>query len=708
MLLPANAAAMAQARLRVSLRRARATLAAALRAEADGAALWLAPALLCGTGIYFACPMEPPWGWAVLPLLPLAALALALRRGSRIGAIAAALLLAGCTGFTGAMLQARRMPPWPPPLDGAVTLSGRVVSTSLLGDASRVLLDQVQLQRAAPPGDLAGVTPIARQVRLRLRAGSPAPLPGARVRLRALLSAPSPPALPGGRDAARSAWFSGIGYYGMALTQAEILQNPPPPQPANLLAAWRTRLGLQIRAQMPMPRAAIAMALLCGDGSAIAEPLRAAFAASGLAHILAVAGLHLGMVMAFAFQALRLALALTEYTALRWPTRQIATLGALLCGALYAAISGLHVPVLRSLGMAALAALGLLAGRRAVSPRSLCLAAAAIALAAPASLLDPGFAMSFAAVLALVTALPALEARMRAPGRLAALRRIPLYRLALSSLIAGSAAMPFAAYYFGAAGLWFVPANLLAVPLTGLVILPALFLAVPLLLLQIPAWPLVVAGWGIDGLIWLACQVAQLPGAAIAVGHLPAGFAIFCAAGLCGLCLGRSPVLRGLGGLCGAASAVVFIAAPAPAVVVSAGARAIAVASRPQALLLQAGRPDAAAASMALAAIGAGGPPQPCAQPVCAVPYGNRLILALEDADADPGPLCARAALVVAAGIAGQPCREVPAIDARSTQYGGASAYLGADGVRIVYSRATRSARLWDHAQQTLPWAPAE
>ena len=107
--------------------------------------------------------------------------------------------------------------------------------------------------------------------------------------------------------------------------------------------------------------------------------------------------------------AARLGLAASEHAALRWPCKQIAAAAALLAGAGYVLITGMHIPVLRSFAMACLVTLGVATGRRAFSLRGLALAAMVLVLASPEEVVGVSFQMSFAAVLALIAGYEALR-----------------------------------------------------------------------------------------------------------------------------------------------------------------------------------------------------------------------------------------------------------------------------------------------------------
>ncbi len=121
--------------------------------------------------------------------------------------------------------------------------------------------------------------------------------PGMKLRLRAVLRPPDWPAFPGGRDRQKEAWFDSLAGTGRVLGAPDVIQTPK----GYVWGRWRLLIAADIAGHLSGQRAAIASTLLAGHGEGISRQTRAAYAASGLAHILAVAGLHLGLVMGVVF-----------------------------------------------------------------------------------------------------------------------------------------------------------------------------------------------------------------------------------------------------------------------------------------------------------------------------------------------------------------------------------------------------------------------
>ncbi|GBQ43842.1 competence protein ComE [Komagataeibacter sucrofermentans] len=522
----------------------RGVLAAWLWGQNSRLVLWLPVALAGGIVLYFTLPSEPG-GVAMAGAVLACAASLACRLlwpGRLVVRLGAGAVGAGAVGFLLAWGQAGRMPPFPDLPHRAVHLSGQVtgVEVQRLADgtqALRVTLHGVRFD----DGISMGMPPLRRWLSLRLRADDPArPMPGDGLGVRALLSPPAFPDVPGGYDAQRRAWFAGQAGHGRALDRATVTPARAAGGPAGWLAGRRRMLAERIRTALPGPRGDIAATILVGADGVVAAPEREAFADAGLAHLLAVAGLHLAIVMGLVMVVLRTGLALSERAALYWPCRQIAAVGALLAGAGYVVLTGAHLPAQRSLLMAGLAVLALLAGRRPLSLRALAVAATVLMALNPEGVTELPLQMSVAAVMALIAGFDALRPALSGwehddvwLRRVAARMAHPL----LASVLAGSACMPVGMAHFGAVQPWFVLANLLAVPLMSVWIMPWGLAALGLMPVGLEKLALVPMGWGLGVVAWLAHLVARLPMARMDVPALGnAGLCVFFV-GLCWLCL---------------------------------------------------------------------------------------------------------------------------------------------------------------------------
>jgi competence protein ComEC len=508
-----------------------------LAVERDRVVLWLP--VLMGTGVltYFALRQEPPV-WAGLALLvPAGVGAGVARRGSLVRAALVA-LAAFALGLATAQFATWRAPPLLVLPTHAVTLTGVVREIDPLPVGRRLLLEAVRLDGAEPT--------LGRLVRVRLRNGDPIVVAtGDTVRLRALLRVPAPPAYPGGWDLQRDAYFSGLGGSGFALGPAVLIAAGNPTGLLRRVQLLRERIGARFTAGMPGAAGTIAATLFTGMAGAIPAADHDAFRASGLAHLLAVAGLHIGIVMGWTMLLTRAALALCEHTALRWPTKQIGAFAALAAGGGYMVLTGMHLPIMRSFAMAALYTVAVLLGRRAISLRGLGLAGVVLMLTEPQEVPGVSFQMSFGAVLALISGYEVLRphlAALRGEGGWRGKLTLHLAMLGLTSLLAGTASMPFGAYHFGRIQVYFVISNMVAVPLTAFWVMPLGLVALALMPFGLDRLAMLPMSWGVEAILWVARTTSAMPAATLPVPHAPAWGLALVGLGMAWLGLWRSPM----------------------------------------------------------------------------------------------------------------------------------------------------------------------
>ncbi len=564
-----------------------AALADAVIAERERWPLFLPALMGAGIALYFALPFEPPL-W-LGPTAVAAALAVAWLGRARpalpvmmIGVGALAL------GFAAIELQSARVaaPVLARPL-GPATLTGRVIGVEQEPRGARLLLDQVRIGRLTN-----GDTPS--RVRVRVMTGAEGIAAGDRVSMTARLSPPPGPAAPGAFDFARRAWFQRLGAVGFAYGRPRVTAKGEGGSFDLWLDRLRDRATARVRRALPGDTGAMAAALMTGERGAISEPTLAAMRDSGLAHLLAISGLHMGLVAGIVFFFVRLALAAIPALALARPIKKWAAAAALGGALFYLGISGATVPTQRAFVMVAIVLVAVLIDRAAISMRLVAWAAAAVLVMAPESLTGPSFQMSFAAVVALIATYErasAALARWRAGGGWERRAAVYLAGVVLSSAVATAATAPFSAYHFNRLALYGLAANLAAVPLTALWIMPWAMAAFALMPLGLERLALMPMGWGVDGVIHVARTVAGWPGAVILVKAMPTAALALIAAGGLWLCLWRGGWrLAGLGGI--ALGLALAASARPPDLLVAASGRLVALRGADGALALSDPRVD--------------------------------------------------------------------------------------------------------------------
>jgi competence protein ComEC len=365
----------------------------------------------------------------------------------------------------------------------------------------RIIISHIEPQPDARPVDLR---------RARLLLPSTIELePGDRISGRLRLAPIPGPILPGAFDGQFHAYFIGVGAYGSAIGDIERVHESDEWSLVRMVQSLRRHIGQRIDAVLEGDTAAIGKAMVVGDQSAITDETREVMAASGLAHIYSISGLHLSIVAGGIFWLVRLALASVP-ALVGWPVKQIAAMAGLVAAFLYLLLAGGvdNVPAFRSTLMLALIFGAVLAGRQALTMRNVAIAAMLIILIDPASVFRASFQLSFAAVVGLI-GIYELPHRPAAPGKGSAgrLGRV-LLTTAWTSLVAGLATLLFSAYHFQQTAPLGVLGNLLALPVVSLVIMPFGVVSVLAMPLSLEALPLQVMGWGIDWMVRIAELVA--------------------------------------------------------------------------------------------------------------------------------------------------------------------------------------------------------
>ena len=494
---------------RIGLHRVGIALAAILLGQRGFLFPWVPVALACGVAGYFALAEEPSVKLIAVATSSAVALALTI---PWVGPVLRPLIWALILVALGGALAAIRAQQVAAPVLGwryYGAVEGRIVGIDRsASDAVRLTLDRVRLD-----GPSRGETPVRVRISLHGEQGYIDPAPGLTVITTAHLSPPGGPVEPGGFDFQRHTWFNGLGAIGY--TRVPVLTLTPAQAGETRIFTARMALSDRIRAAVPGETGAIAAALITGDRSGLSQQVTDALRHTNLAHLLAISGLHMGLVTGFVYASLRVVGAAIAFTSLNWPVRSLAAIGALTTGAGYLLLSGAAIATERAYVMAAVAFIALIADRRAISLRGLALAALTILILRPEALLSPGFQMSFAATTALVAVFGFLRGRTsRWPRPVRVVMAV-----VISSSVAGLATAPVGAAHFNMLSHYGLIANLAAVPLMGAFVMPAGVLAVLVMPLGLEVVPLTVMSWGLDWILYVARTVEGWPGA---VGHVPA------------------------------------------------------------------------------------------------------------------------------------------------------------------------------------------
>jgi len=630
-----------------------------IAAEAGAGRLvpWVPVAFGVGIAFYFTADHEPVrWVTATTATI-LAAAAFALRRHKifpvmvMIAAIATGFAVATWrTVIVGHGVLTR-------PLYGA-SLSGFVETRDIRERTDRFVLRVTRLE--APRS-----SPTIERVRLSVRKGT-APDVGSFVELKARLQPPLAALKPGSYDFARDMFFQGIGASGFVTGSIKTVEPPVPGglslRYAAVMQNLRDAIDARIRIVLDGDKRAIATALLTGRRDAITTPVNDAMFISGLGHVLSISGYHMAVVAGVVFFTVRALLALFPQLATGFPIKKWAAAAALAAALFYLLLSGAEVATQRSFFMTAVVLIAVMVDRRAVTFRTLAVAAMIVLVLAPEALVHPSFQMSFAATLGLVALVQIGMPRLFASPDHSATAKVALWggrelmTLLLASLVAGFATTPYAAFHFHRVTPYGVLANLAAMPVVSALVMPAGLLglaAMPFGLDGVFWW---LMGLGIDWMIVVTEWVAALPGAIGRMAAFGIGPLIVASIGIVLLGMLRTP-LRWCGAIVLALATVWALLVPQPDILISRDGHNVAVRGRDGRLHLMRSAKDAFLVKEWLAADAdprtpaetslAEGVSCDDAGCVAQLPDGAFVTLALQpDALADD---CERAALIVTA-----------------------------------------------------------
>ncbi|MBC7584499.1 MAG: ComEC family competence protein [Tardiphaga sp.] len=558
------------------------TLQAWARAEAGPGRLlpWVPVAFGAGIALYFAAEHEPV-AWVAASTAAVLAIAAFLSRRQKWFPLIV-MLAAIAAGFAIATLKTARIAHavLAKPLYG-VALTGYVETHEERERTDRFVLRVTTMESPRSQVRL-------ERVRLSVRKGA-APAVGSFVQLKARLQPPLQPLRPGSYDFGRDLYFQGIGASGFVTGSIKAVDPPNVPgwrlRYAATMQGFRDAIDARIRTVVSGDARAIATALLTGRRDAISPEVNDAMFVSGLGHVLSISGYHMAVVAGVVFFTVRALLALIPAFTVTFPIKKYSAAAALAAALFYLLLSGAEVATQRSFFMTAVVLLAIMVDRRAITFRTLAVAAMIVLVAMPEALVHPSFQMSFAATLGLVAlvqgGVPVLLASPdhSATARAALWGGREIILLTLASLVAGLATTPYAAFHFHRVTPYGVFANLLAMPVVSVLVMPAG-------LLGLAAMP-----FGFDGVFWRLMDVgiqwmivvtqwvAALPGAIGRVAAFGQGPLIAATLGIILLGLLRTP-LRWIGAGVLALSIAAVLTVKMPDVLISNDGHHVAVRGR--------------------------------------------------------------------------------------------------------------------------------
>ncbi|GAB2463524.1 DNA internalization-related competence protein ComEC/Rec2 [Comamonas humi] len=487
------------------------------------AALW---GVLLGAGLQVVQPQLSAAGTyaAALALGGVLALVAWKCRGQWSGMwwlLAAAALVWGWSGLRASQQWSQRLDP---ALEGVdIEVQGVVVQMPVATPQGLRLRLQVESAQRPPAAQPVALPPLVDLAWYRASAWSrgtdAAPLPdvhaGQRWRMVVRLRAPHGNLNPHGFDYEQWLWEQGVQAVGYVREPAPQLLAATGAYPVERLRQ-RVRDAMVARlvpadpvdpsapaAQERQRIAGVLVALVTGEQRAIDREDWRLFRTTGVAHLMAISGLHITLFAWVATLAIGALWRRSAWLCLRWPAPYAALAGGVLAAAAYAVFSGWGVPAQRTVLMLAVVVLLRLAGRQWPWHATWLLACAVVVAVQPLALLQAGFWLSFVAVgMLFASDFVAGGARVSSAGG-------HFYRIFKEQWVATVALTPLSLLLFGQVSVVGLLANLLAIPwVTWVVTLLAL-----LGTLAPPLWD--AAAWAMQPLVAGLRWLAQWPHAAV-------------------------------------------------------------------------------------------------------------------------------------------------------------------------------------------------
>lgn len=470
--------------------------------------VWFAMAMALGAAQYIAAPREVVWLAILVALAALGSMAWVAR--GRVASSLITLPLAFVLGLALAKGEVARTDTAMMVGEATTRVTGRVIGRTHDARGRYRYLVRVDAthdpQLQFPPS----------RARLFVSAGHD-PLPiGSTLEALARLRQPSGPARPGGYDFALQAWFDGLGAHGFVLGRPTMVAPPGDLTVRERIDVIRAGVATIARERLDGAAGGVAAALLTGDRRGIPDDVTEALRASGLAHVLAISGMHMALVAGLVLSVLRLGLALHPTWSSRYPTKKLAAAAALVVASAYLALSGGAVSAQRAHAMLSVMLLATLLDRPALTMRNVGLAAILVIAWRPHEVVAPGFQMSFGATAALIAAYGWWRRRPRG------VREEPLLppfvrslvvgfvAILFTSFVAGLATGVFAVHHFHRAAPLGLLGNGLAMPIVSFVVMPSAIVSALAMPFGLEAWPMAAMGWGIEAVIAISAWVSTL------------------------------------------------------------------------------------------------------------------------------------------------------------------------------------------------------
>jgi competence protein ComEC len=326
-------------------------------------------------------------------------------------------------------------------------------------------------------------------------------VPGTRALFRVVLSPIYPSAFPGAYDFRKQHFFKGISARGFLLKPPQIMAKASGSSTRIFIEKIRHKINKKMEEYLSRDAAAIGEALITGNTAGISKEIRTTFANTGIAHLLAISGLHMGIIGFFIFWLSRIILCCFPVISMFFDVKKIAAVASWMVTLIYLSISGCSVPSLRAFIMHTLIIVAILCNRTALTMRSVAIAATLVMTFTPEVILFPSFQMSFGAVMAIVAFYEGRQWRQNA-----------FISVLMTTVIASIPTSIISISVFNQLTLNSIPANMISIPLMSFYIMPLAVAVLFFMMFDLSKPMIILMGYGVDLLRKIAEEISKLPG----------------------------------------------------------------------------------------------------------------------------------------------------------------------------------------------------
>lgn len=331
------------------------------------------------------------------------------------------------------------------------------------------------------------------------------------VSFKGTLMPPMAPSIPDGFDYRTFAYYQKIGGTGYA-TSRLIIKNKGEVN-SHFIEKLRQAAISRILEILPQPSASIASGMLVGDSSYLKQKVYEKIKVAGIAHVIAISGMHMVVVVSIIFFVFRWLCSLSNYISLRFDAKKVAAIISIIGSLFYLILAGNPVSAQRAYIMSSLVLLAIVLNRRSQAMHSLAISCTILLLLTPESLLNPSLQMSVAACFGLIWSYNFFHKFITPPKEQQLWAKWLYYMLniSFSTVVAGIFTAPFIIYHFHQFSTYSLLANLISIPLTDFFLMPLGMIGLALMPLGFDLIPFLIMEKGINIMLFIVDVVANLP-----------------------------------------------------------------------------------------------------------------------------------------------------------------------------------------------------